>query len=169
MYQMGEQMRTFITSMDGNVEERIDFKAAHAKIADVLFSDLYGEPNTGDRNVGDEAQEETLRQDIDDAPLAASPVDTVPVGGIDLNPKLLDMQIKRDGQGVPLPVGQQPITTMQIEGFLPIIINVTPVNLPLLLGAAGENNPLNSAQGKESPDDLSALTPYDRKYPFSGT
>ncbi len=61
------------------------------------------------------------------------------VGGIDFNPALLDMQIKRDGNGVPLPLPQQPIQNMHINGFLPIIINITPVtNLPLLLGA-GEN------------------------------
>lgn len=58
-------------------------------------------------------------------------------GGIDLNPALLDLQIRRDGNGVPLPLPQQPIENMHIEGFLPIIINVTPVtNLPMLLGLA---------------------------------
>ncbi|MFT5386955.1 MAG: hypothetical protein ACI9E5_000074 [Candidatus Omnitrophota bacterium] len=57
------------------------------------------------------------------------------VGGIDLNPELLDLQIKRDGAGVPLPVIDQNFEEMNIQGFLPIIINVTPVtNLPLLLG-----------------------------------
>jgi len=61
------------------------------------------------------------------------------VGGIDLNPALLDLQIKRDGNGVPLPLFQQPIETMNIQGFLPVIINVTPVvNLPALLGLADE-------------------------------
>ena len=54
-----------------------------------------------------------------------------------MNPALLDLQIKRDGNGVPLPLPMQPIQDMHIEGFLPIIINVTPVtNLPLLLGFA---------------------------------
>ncbi len=57
------------------------------------------------------------------------------VGGIDLNPALLDLQIKRDGNGVPLPLLQQPIGDMKIEGFLPVIIKSTPVtNLPLLSG-----------------------------------
>lgn len=57
-----------------------------------------------------------------------------PVGGIDFNPEFLDLQIKRDGNGVPLPMNLQPIETMHIEGFIPIIINVTPVDIPLLLG-----------------------------------
>jgi len=60
-------------------------------------------------------------------------------GGIDLNPELLDLQIKRDGNGVPLPIFQQPIETMNIQGFLPVIINITPVtNLPALLGLVDE-------------------------------
>ncbi|HSV43162.1 MAG TPA: hypothetical protein VLJ10_01280, partial [Candidatus Bathyarchaeia archaeon] len=58
------------------------------------------------------------------------------VGGIDLNPAFLDLKIKRDGNGIPLPMMDQPMQElMQIEGFVPVIINVTPVqNLPMLLG-----------------------------------
>jgi hypothetical protein len=59
------------------------------------------------------------------------------VGGIDLNPALLDLQIKRDGSGVPLPLPQQPLETMNIEGFLPVIINIIPMpalNLQMILG-----------------------------------
>ena len=59
------------------------------------------------------------------------------VGGIDLNPALLDLQIKRDGNDVPLPLPMQPIENMHIDGFLPVIINITPIsNLPMLLGLA---------------------------------
>ena len=58
------------------------------------------------------------------------------VGGIDLNPEFLDLKIKRDGNGIPLPMLQQPMELLkEIEGFLPVIINITPVqNLPMLLG-----------------------------------
>jgi hypothetical protein len=72
------------------------------------------------------------------------------VGGINLNPSMLDLQIRRDGQGIPLPISQQPIGNMQIDGFIPVIINVTPItNLPLLLGVSTEEqtNPINSAKG----------------------
>lgn len=49
--------------------------------------------------------------------------------------ELLDLQIKRDGNGVPLPLPLQPVETMHIDGFLPVIINIVPItNLPLLLG-----------------------------------
>jgi hypothetical protein len=41
---------------------------------------------------------------------------------------------------MPLPVFQQPISDMNIQGFIPII-NVTPVtNLKALLGLADEND-----------------------------
>ncbi len=64
---------------------------------------------------------------------ASSPAGQDTVGGIDLNPENLNMQIKRDGNGVPLPM--QDIQNIEINGFIPIIINITPVyNLPLLLG-----------------------------------
>lgn len=56
-------------------------------------------------------------------------------GGIDLNPELLDLQIKRDGNGVALPLIQQPIKDMNIKGFLPVIINIQVApSLSVLLG-----------------------------------
>jgi len=58
-----------------------------------------------------------------------------PLGGINLNPALLNLQIKRDNKGIPLPLPQQPVGDMNIDGFVPVIINITPIpNLPMLLG-----------------------------------
>ncbi len=80
--------------------------------------------------------------------------DTLTKGGIDLNPGLLDLQIRRDANGVPLPLPMQPIEDMRIEGFLPII-NVTPItNLPLLLGIADEENPSEEADANSPPMEL---------------
>ncbi len=74
------------------------------------------------------------------ANIGAAPATSSPLGGIDLNPALLNLQIRRDGSGVPLPVQQQPIQNMNIEGFLPVIINITPIpNLPMLLGMSAED------------------------------
>ncbi|MGE0267866.1 MAG: phosphoenolpyruvate carboxykinase domain-containing protein [Candidatus Omnitrophota bacterium] len=74
-------------------------------------------------------------------------------GGIDLNPALLDLQIKRDGNGIPLPMLQQPVDLLKnIEGFIPVIINLTPVfNMPFILGFAG-------------PDDDPTKFSYDHEY-----
>ena len=55
-------------------------------------------------------------------------------GGIDLNSDNLDLQIKRDGKGVPLPLQFQDMEKLRgIEGFVPVIINIVPVvSLPFL-------------------------------------
>ncbi|MBF0504699.1 MAG: hypothetical protein HQL14_06305 [Candidatus Omnitrophica bacterium] len=55
-------------------------------------------------------------------------------GGIDLNAANLDLQIKRDGRGVPLPLDKQDINQIgHIEGFVPVIIEIKPLtNLPFL-------------------------------------
>ena len=58
------------------------------------------------------------------------------VGGVDFRMRQLDLQIRRDADGVPLPLPQQPVGEMRIEGFLPVIINIAPANVPLLLGLA---------------------------------
>jgi len=56
-------------------------------------------------------------------------------GGIDLNPADLNLQINRDQNGVPLPIEQQPIQNINIQGLVPIIINIAPISdLPLFLG-----------------------------------
>ena len=92
-----------------------------------------------------------------------------PVGGIDLYPALLDLQIKRDGNGIPLPLNLQPAEVMDIEGILPVIINITPVtNLPMLLGfdmPEGDKKPYESADSDStSPLDLGFVDQYRKKY-----
>ncbi len=55
------------------------------------------------------------------------PVDKASVnGGIDFAASNLDMQIKRDGAGVPLPVGQQDLDNIHIDGLVPVIVNIRP-------------------------------------------
>ena len=71
--------------------------------------------------------------------LSQSP-DAFTKGGIDFDPGLLNLQIKRDDSGVPLPMESQDIPHIQIEGLYPIIINITPItNLPLFLGELGSD------------------------------
>jgi len=56
-------------------------------------------------------------------------------GGIDLNSNILNMNIQRDGKGIALPAFQQPIENINVDGFIPLIINVVPItNLPLIIG-----------------------------------
>jgi hypothetical protein len=75
-------------------------------------------------------------QTLDAAQLAnvrAALQPAIPVGGIDLNAALLNLQIKRDGKGFPLPVNQQPVQDMNISGFTPIILKITPLTNPRML------------------------------------
>jgi len=60
--------------------------------------------------------------------------DNTDLGGIDFNAANLDLRIKRDGKGVPLPFVQQDLSQlMKIQGFLPVIISIKPaVNIPIL-------------------------------------
>lgn len=97
----------------------------------------------------------------------SSPINKDAYGGINLNPELIDLQIKRDGNGVPLPVNLQPIYNMEIDGFIPIIINVTPVlNLPMLLGLADVDLPVDSADADGGSElfDISYADKYRNKY-----
>lgn len=49
------------------------------------------------------------------------------VGGIDLNAANLNLRIKRDGKGVPLPLSQQDINQLnRIEGLVPVITQIKP-------------------------------------------
>ncbi len=54
-----------------------------------------------------------------------SPAD--PLGGIDFNAANLNLQIKRDGKGVPLPLPQQDLEHIKIDGLVPIILEIKPV------------------------------------------
>jgi len=49
-------------------------------------------------------------------------------GGIDFNAAHLRLQIKRDGKGVPLPISQQDLENIKIDGLVPIIIDIRPAN-----------------------------------------
>jgi len=47
-------------------------------------------------------------------------------GGIDMNSANLNLQIKRDGNGVPLPVSQQDLENIHIDGLVPVILEIRP-------------------------------------------
>ncbi len=59
-----------------------------------------------------------------------------PLGGINLDPNLYNMQVLRDGNGRVLPIAQQPIGQfMKIKGFKPVFLNIERnINLPARLG-----------------------------------
>ncbi len=59
-------------------------------------------------------------------------------GGIDMNPDIMEMGIEREGRGFEIQADPALLESLRnVEGFIPVLINVTPiVNLPLLLGLA---------------------------------
>ena len=76
-----------------------------------------------------------IRIRIEDTPEPVAADTDDRVGGIDFNPALFNLEVRRDENGVPLPLPQQPIYDMNINGFMPIIIEVVPItNLQFLLG-----------------------------------
>ncbi len=59
-------------------------------------------------------------------------------GGIDFAQANLNMQIRRDGKGVPLPVSQQNLDNIRIDGLVPVILNIqSAVGVPLFTEAGG--------------------------------
>ncbi len=72
------------------------------------------------------------------ATVASSAASDSQVGGIDFDPSLLDLQIKRNGKGVALPLPQQNIDQIHIDGLYPVILNIQPAaiqDFPFLLSA----------------------------------
>ncbi len=47
-------------------------------------------------------------------------------GGIDMNVAGLDIQIRRDGHGVPLPISRQGLENVHINGLVPVILDIHP-------------------------------------------
>jgi len=101
-----------------------------------------------------------------DAGIATIPTPGSPeYGGIDLNAANLDLQIKRDGNGIPLPMNLQPIESMHIEGFIPVIINITPIeSLPLLLGVKDIPAPSKNTLGLNSDHSSSPVAVQELSY-----
>jgi hypothetical protein len=48
-------------------------------------------------------------------------------GGIDMNAANLDLQLRRDGKGVVLPVSQQDLDNIRIDGLVPVLLDIKPV------------------------------------------
>ena len=60
-------------------------------------------------------------------------------GGIDFAQSNLSMLIKRDGAGVPLPMSQQNLDNIHIDGLVPFIINIKPITGMTLFNEEAEN------------------------------
>ncbi len=80
----------------------------------------------------------SILDDIDAAMTAdkaavANPAKPTDLGGIDMNAANLNLQIKRDGKGVPLPLPQQDWEHIKIDGLVPVILEIKPAMATPLL------------------------------------
>jgi len=94
---------------------------------------------------------------------ASSPVEiqdrSTDIGGIDFNPNNLEMQTQGNGLNFNLPFHAVDLQNIRIDGFTPVIINVTPLsNLPLLLGLIDEDT-----DDSENMNYTSKLVPINHK------
>jgi len=71
-------------------------------------------------------------------------------GGINFNPENLNLETRGGGINIPQ-VDMQQLENMQIDGFVPVIINITPVtNLMMILGLTDDKE--TPSDGKDSQD-----------------
>ncbi len=107
------------------------------------------------KNVSEEDFLKQIKAEMEDVAMIQN-MESTSTGGINLDPAMLNLQIRRDGKGVPLPMVEQDVDLgMRVIGFYPVVINVMPVNVPQLLGFAGDDLHDTVSQDQEWPDDLS--------------
>ncbi|MBF0522969.1 MAG: NAD+ synthase [Candidatus Omnitrophica bacterium] len=71
----------------------------------------------------------SVKQNSQDAAMAS---DTK--GGIDFDPSMMNLEIKKDAKGIPLPIYEQPLEeAIKIDGFSPLILAITPINVVELI------------------------------------
>lgn len=103
-----------------------------------------GNPGAINEAQNDFAQTDQLERIIDqgvDKAASNDPVSIANPGGIDFNENNLDLQIKRDGNGIPLPLESQDPALLNIQGLAPIIIRISPVipsQMPSIFGPISE-------------------------------
>jgi len=109
----------FALVMSGNAKRLFGFDQA------MQAPDTGGSANTVVIDGSDKAQ--TVHMVYEPQPeyiLSSTP------GGIDLDPTMLNLRTKRDGKGVSFPVAAD--GAIEVNGFTPVIIRITPMHSPLL-------------------------------------
>jgi len=82
-----------------------------------------------------------LSEIMAEAGQSSSPVERDDIGGIDMNPNNLNLQTQGGRFDLKLPLNSIDLQNIRIDGFTPVIINVTPLtNLPLLLGLVDDED-----------------------------
>ncbi len=85
-----------------------------------------------------QSQSSTSSGIVESTSVGSSGVDLIPVGGIDFDPSKLNLQIKRDGHGVPLPLPQQNLENIDIKGLYPSSL-ISCLSMPRLCRFSGKS------------------------------
>ncbi|MBF0486366.1 MAG: hypothetical protein HQL16_07635 [Candidatus Omnitrophica bacterium] len=128
-------------SYEGDLDSSYKIKLQAARLIDQIESDLVKDTDLPKlkeaRNHAQRAVEEimqkilALHQSLKSTDFAMAT--DLTKGGIDLNAANLNLQVKRDGAGVPLPVSAQNLENFKIDGLIPEILSIQPVTtLPFL-------------------------------------
>ena len=138
-----------LNAANGRMDHVLDFllKLGHAQTVQLWHGVNDGAEFIDTTDPGFNAVVTAFRTDdvfsLEDEAMTAREMMKVPAktpGGIDLNPANLNLRIKRDGKGVPLPMGQQDMGQLNnIEGLMPVIIKIVPAtHIPALSALIGE-------------------------------
>ena len=112
-----------------SVDEMMEYALRDNKPGDLLY-DIKADFNRRNPDWSD------YRAKVESANAAMTQAEIRREGGINFDPSMYSLQIKRDGNGFPLPMEQQPIVRINVRGFRGIIMGITKANLPLMLGLA---------------------------------
>ncbi|MBZ0166128.1 MAG: hypothetical protein K8I00_04915, partial [Candidatus Omnitrophica bacterium] len=105
----------------------------------------------------------------DAAVMAADRTSQDPLGGIDLNPANMTLETRGDGGDFHFQFDPGLQKDLHLDGFIPVIINITPVNtLPLLLGDSADpagpaNHISNNTPATSRTDNRAFTTPSPDK------
>jgi hypothetical protein len=108
---------------DGEKDWELQYRAADGSTQALRVSDLAalkGEDITLMFNAVEEKDAAALSENL------ASTDDAEVYGGIDFARDNLQMNIRRDGNGVPLPVSQQDLEAIHIDGLVPLLGDIRP-------------------------------------------
>ncbi len=106
-------------------------------------------------NRSDSESDTSQVDDTDDKSMLADGQNDFRKGGIDLNPNNMEMTESGTTIEMEIPAVLKPLQNTEVDGFVPVIINITPINIvPFLLGEAEDQRPETPANraGQETVD-----------------
>jgi len=124
-----KKMFAFITRSQGDIDISKEIESLSFKSQEFLDKISYLFAAEG--AVADSAM---MSNQAASSPVNAANIVDEEVGGIDLNPNMLELQTQGEDMDLDISFDPQTIQSIQIDGFSPVIFQIVPSNLPMLLG-----------------------------------